>query len=160
MPMSAMATELPTGQKNTRFQKDVEITGWRIRVYYWSRDPAILFWTAMAIVGIGILLGHLLEPTEKKDILANLMEKMSQLLPRDIRGSDKRLDLSTEILKAKPDLGRVLQALEFCDTEDEKAVANVSRGLQLANLQAAEKNVAIAYWQSLCSHLDEPGADL
>jgi hypothetical protein len=35
MQMSAMATDLPNGQKQTTsFRKDVEITGWRIRIYY------------------------------------------------------------------------------------------------------------------------------
>lgn len=159
--MTVAPPELQANEKHPgKIRRDGEITGWRIRIYYWSRDPQILFFTAMAIVGLGILIGHLLEPAEKKDIFTVLMERMTRKLHGEFGSMASPIDLSTEILKDKPDLGRILRSLASCDTDDEKAVGNVTRGLQLSHLAPAEKNVALAYWQSLCSHLGEPSADL
>ena len=138
----------------------VEIDGWRVRLYYWTRNPHLLFLLAALIIGAGVLLGKLWEAKEPGDRLTVAMAKFREQFRSQFGGGKDRVDLAAELLKAKPDIGRVLAALPACNSFEESAVANVTRGLQVAALPEAEKNLALAYWQSLCSQLGEPGADL
>ena len=141
----------------------MEIDGWRVRLYYWSRDPHLLIWAAVIIIGIGVALGKMWQP---EDPLAQMEKTMRDFRARmrdaAQQGNVSRgnVDLGAELLKAKPDIGRVLTALESCNRHEAKAIANVNLALQKAALTLPDRNLAFSYWQSLCSQLDEPGADL
>jgi RsiW-degrading membrane proteinase PrsW (M82 family) len=137
-----------------------EIDGWRVRLYYWTRNPHILLFVAAIIIGAGILIGSVWEAKDPGDRLSAAIARFRQQLRSQLGKAMERVDLSAELLKPKPDLGRVLAALPGCDTFGESAVANVTRGLQVAALAEPERKLAMSYWQSLCSHLGEPGADL
>ena len=140
-----------------------DIDGWRVRLYFMSRDPHLLIWAAVIIIGIGVALGKMWQP---EDPLAQLEKTMRDYRARmheaAQQGSVSRghVDLAAELLKPKPDIGRVLTALESCNRSEPQVIANVNLALQKANLSQADRNLAFAQWQSLCSHLDEPGADL
>jgi hypothetical protein len=60
----------------------------------------------------------------------------------------------------EPNFDRVLVALEQRPQERTAASVDVTDALQASKLGAAEKSVALAYWGSLCSGLDEANADL
>ncbi len=145
----------------TRAKADID--GWRVRLYFWSRDPHILIWIAVIIIGVGVALGKMWQPD---DPMARLEETMREFRARMSDAAQQgsmsrgRVDLGAELLKAKPDIGRVLTALESCNRHEPQAIANVTLALQKANLALTDRNLAFAHWQSLCSHLDEPGADL
>jgi len=140
-----------------------DIDGWRVRLYFLSRDPHLLIWIAVIIIGIGVALGKMWQP---EDPLAQLEKTMRDFHARMREAAQEgnvsrgRVDLGAELLKAKPDIGRVLTAIESCNRSEPQAITNVNLALQKANLALPERNLAFAYWQSLCSHLDEPGADL
>ena len=137
-----------------------DIGGWRVRLYYWSRNPHILFWTAAFIIGVGVLFGYLWQTKEPEDRFAAAMARLEKLIHSEGRSEKSRVELADELLKAKPEIGRVLTALEQANSFEPKAAANVTRALQLAKLAPGERDLALAYWQTVCSHLGEPGADL
>ena len=37
-----------------QIERDKQIDGWAVRLYFWSRDPVILTWIAVGMVGIGL----------------------------------------------------------------------------------------------------------
>lgn len=50
-----------------------DIDGWRVRLYFLSRDPHLLIWIAVIIIGIGVALGKMWQP---EDPLAQLEKTM------------------------------------------------------------------------------------
>ena len=159
--MSPVAPELEREESHPeKIRKDCEITGWRIRLYYWSRNPHILGWAAVAIVSIGILCGYLSQPADAKGNLAKAIEHLRTKFIANMDGTTGRTELAAELLAPSPGIGRTLASLRFCNSTDEKTVTTVTQALQASRLQPEEKNLALAYWTSLCSHLGEPGADL
>ena len=139
-----------------------EIDGWRVRLYFWTRNPHILFWAAALIIGAGVLFGYLQQAKEPADRIAVAMERLRKLVhaQTDGRRGNEHANITDELRKAKPDLGRILTALGRANAYDPTAAGEVTSALQLAKMDSAERNLAMAYWQSLCSHLGEPGADL
>ena len=122
--MIAVPPELQTNEgRPVRVHIDGEIADWRISVSCRSRQPHILLWTAMAIIGVGILLGHLLEPVNKKDVFAGLIERATLNLHGELGELSGQIDLSTEILKPKPDLGCGLRSLASCLSADQRLPA-------------------------------------
>lgn len=140
-------------------RNDQEITGWRIRLYYWTRNPHILFWAAVIIVSAGIALGYYFQPKKESRRLGALVENAMKELRED-PDDDPRVELGPELKKPQPDPKRVFLALEQRDTSDETSAALVAPALLASRLDPGVKNVAIAYWAALRSGLHEPGAEM
>ena len=150
-----MPIQMPTAPPSVpRSPQEGEITGWRIRLYYWTRNPHVLIWTAVLIIAAGCGLGKFLEP-EKGSI--HMPSSWKAMLAGEQKREEPTPDLVKELTRPELSLERVLRALEARDTEDSTVVANA---LNACRLKPEEKRVALAYWSTLCSTLSEPGADL
>ena len=90
-------------------ERGKEITGWKIRLYYWTRNPHVLFWSAVIIIGIGCALGKMWEPKGgKRDISAAWKALVAQA-----RGNQEPVpELVKELTRPELSLERVLRALE------------------------------------------------
>ena len=154
---SAMPIQMPSappGVSHSPQKPTQEITGWKIRLYYWTRNPHVLIWSALIIVGIGCALGKMWEPEKGK---LNIPAAWKAMLA-EARGEQEPVpDLVKELTRPELNVERVLRALEGRDTEDPNLVINA---LTVCRLKPNEKQVALAYWATLCSSLDEAGADL
>jgi len=143
-----------------QINRNVKIRGWRITIYEWTRNPHFLLWGAVVIIGLGIYLGRSLQPKEPEEIYLNLENKLSSEFRESIRFRDLGIELKPELVSPHPNMERVLAGLRNCDTSTPEAIAEVSNALGGSKLSMSEKQVSYAYWQSLYSHLGEPGADL
>ena len=157
MPLSSMP-DSPISGSPLSPRRDQEITGWRIRLYYWSRNPHILFFAAAIIIGAGIALGYYLQPQKESRRLGALME--SSITELEDEDDEPAVSLGPELLKSTPDPKRVFLALEQRDATDTEAAALVPAALRASHLEPGVKDVAVAYWATLTSDLNEPGADL
>lgn len=158
----SFAPQEPGGPPFERPQiiRDGKIRGWRIAVYEWTRNPHFLFWGAALIIGLGIYLGKTLQPKKPEEMFTNLMSKFSNEFRESITDKNRDAELKPELDKPVPSLERVLAALRNCDTDTPEAIEEVTHALGGSRLTLLEKQVSYAYWQSLYSHLYEPGADL
>src|SRR6476620_3176112 len=114
----------PPMQEAPKPARDQEITSWRIRLYYWSRNPHVLFWIAVVVIGASIAVAHTWQAKDGAAILKALTERFSR---HRESGESKlhRVELAPELLKPKPDIDCVLTALRQRDPSDESASATV-----------------------------------
>jgi hypothetical protein len=159
MPISAPAP--PGVERPIVPKRDQEITGLRVRLYYWTRNPHVLFWMAFTILGVGLLLGKHFESTDRHERVRTMIERMREMagLPAD-DPRETPVDLPSELLKPAPEFSRVIAALRQRDYNSPNGALEVYNAVRACSLPATEKNVALSYWTSLCSGLAEPGADL
>ncbi len=148
------------GRKSSSRKGEPEIDGWRIRLYYWTRNPHILFWAAAIIIGAGVLFGNMQQAKEPEDRLAAAMRRLRKLIHAEQGQTAARVPLVDELQKPKPDIGRVLSGMQQANAYQPQAAENIASALQLSKLAENDRYVALAYWQSLCSQLGEPSADL
>ena len=122
-------------------------------MYYWTRNPHVLFWVAVIILGVGVVLGHQMQEKDGKSRLAELIERIRKEASDNALGEGEfgEVELGPELLKMEPNFDRVLVALEQRPQERTAASVDVTDALQASKLGAAEKSVALAYWGSLCS---------
>ena len=150
----------PDSPNPPKIERAAEITGWRIHLYYWTRNPHILIWSAAIIIGIGALIGW---QSQAKDPQAALVEMFRKAFSfrRGMQDEDgQKISLPEELLKPAPQIERVITALKGRDTYDHSAINDVTDALKVSRLTPADKSLALAYWESLTSRLGEPGADL
>jgi protease PrsW len=128
-----------------QINRSQNIDGWNVRLYFWSRNPRLLFWISLVILLIGVGIAW----TVQKPLEAVLLTEEFQ------SGT-----LKDQLAKEKPDAATVLEMLP-------RAAANWSEDvpadqwIQSSKLTQTEKLVATAYWTSL--RLEdgfEPSADL
>ena len=149
---------MPISNPAERNAAQPEITGWRIRVYYISRNPHVLFWTAIFIVMLGIFIGRQLEPA--KD-MSDFDDETTTARTHHTEDTDSEfINLDTELKKPKPELERVVEALRWQGVDDEKRSSATLTKLRNSQLAPHEIQIAAAYLQSVASPLNEPGADL
>jgi protease PrsW len=143
-------------------ERGKEITGWRIKLYYWTRNPHVLFFAALIIIGTGIGLAHALRSEGARPPRGALLKELRRAAAAEggVAGERDSVSLATELMRPAPDIQRVLGALDERRMESQAVVAQVGAALQESALQPLEKTLAIAYWTSLCSDSQEPGADL
>lgn len=142
-----------------------EIGGWRVRLYFLSRNPHVLFWTAVVILVLGVFIGRRMEPGHDADDFDAPSAAMAGGFSADDDDDDdddgrERVNLNAELKKTRPEFTRVIDALHWQETDDENAATTVLKKLEASRLPQDEILIAAAYWASITSKLDEPGADL
>ena len=61
-------------EERPKIVRNREITGWRIRMFYMTRDLHLLFWLAVVIVGIGIFIGSRATPKKGGPVAEDVSE--------------------------------------------------------------------------------------
>lgn len=136
-----------------------DITGWTVRVYYMSRNPHVLFWTAVFIVMLGIFIGRQLEPAKDTSDFDS-EPATAQAVDADGDGHEEIVQLNVELKKPKPELERVIHGLRWEILDHKNRGAATLAKLESSRLSPNEIQIAVAYLQSVASPLNEPGADL
>jgi len=137
-----------------------EITGWRIRLYYWTRNPHILVWSAAIIIGIGALIGWRSQAKDPQAAFVEMFRKAFGFRGGMMDQNGQQISLPDELLKPAPQIDRVLTALKGRNNYDRSGNTDVTNALKVSRLTPDQKSLALAYWESLASRLGEPGADL
>ncbi len=150
----------PDSPKPPEVVRTAEITGWRIRLYYWTRNPHILIWSAAIIIGVGALLGWQSQAKDPQAAFVEMFRKAFGFRKGMTDEDAQQVSLPEELLKPAPQIERVITALKGRDTFDSGAITDVTDAVRKSRLAPADKSLALAYWDSLASHLGEPGADL
>ncbi len=145
-------------EERPKIVRNREITGWRIKMFYMTRDLHLLFWLAVVIVGLGMFIGSRAVPKPGAPMDIEEGDSFEVRVADDEASMDA--GLAKELAKAKPDLGRVLVGLSESNSYELAAVTEMYGRLAQSGLTPAEKQVANAHWASLASHLGAPGADL
>jgi protease PrsW len=144
-------------EEKLRLAEQKELTiGWRIRLYFLSRSPHVLFWTAAIIIGIGVLIGRQLEPSKNDDGFDSPPTGHAEV--RNLH--QKRPSLVSELRKPKPEFPKVLEALRDEEEIDAPRAAALTKALKASRLSPQEIEIASAYITSVASALGEPGAEL
>lgn len=142
-------------EQKLRLAEQKELTiGWRIRLYFLSRNPHVLFWTAAAILLIGVLIGRQIEPAK-----GDGFDSPATSITHARNGREQRPSIVSELGKQKPELARVLDALRDEELEAPRTEALV-KAIRLSRLSPQEIETATAYLASVNSELGEPNADL
>jgi hypothetical protein len=128
-----------------QIDRSQNIDGWNVRLYFWSRNPKLLFGISLIIILLGLGIAWAVQ----KPLLAVLQ-------PDEFKPEV----LKEELAKEKPDAGAVLEMLPKAAEywlEDVPA----DQWITASKLTQTEKLVANAYWTS--AKLEdgfEPSADL
>jgi RsiW-degrading membrane proteinase PrsW (M82 family) len=118
-----------------------QIGGWRVSVYYKSRDPGLLVFMALLIVGIGVGIGYWISKSTSLEM-------------------EEATTLRSELAKPEPDPEAVLRLLMIGDSSDFAGVEEVRDLLKQSRLRGDQKSVALALMESLTTESTEPGAKL
>lgn len=134
-------------------RRDQEIDGWRVRVYFWSRDIWLLAGIAAVILSIAGGLGwYLRTPSPVENLLTG---KAAEELGKS------RVSLQEELHKPEPNLPRLFEILASGSFALYDEQGNSPEELiKTSKLPDETKQVAIAFLQSTMEEDGLPGADL
>ncbi|MHA3772686.1 PrsW family glutamic-type intramembrane protease [Verrucomicrobiota bacterium sgz303538] len=120
-----------------------EIDGFWVRLYFLSRDPAVLFGVAGGILILAVLVAWLLRAPDRPDNG-----------PKDLLGAVRQ-----ELSVNEPDLARLLPLLPKL-SERPTDMKEFPELLEKSHLIPAQREVVTAYWQSLLTSTGDSTAEL
>ncbi|RYD82627.1 MAG: PrsW family intramembrane metalloprotease [Verrucomicrobiaceae bacterium] len=130
-------------------RRDQDIDGWRVRIYFWSRDIQLLSVIALLIFALAGGLGWFLRnPKPQQNLAPN--------------GGKPQVSLHQELKKEEPDPVLIFEAIaaETFTLEGEVATGTPEKWITDSKLTTDGKQIAIAYLNSVTAADGLPSADL